>query len=101
MLRVLRDSGHGLDGRRAGADDGHPLVAELRHAAVGVAAGVAVVPPAGVERVSLELVDARDAGQLRPTRRAERHDDEARADVVVAVRADAPTLGRLIPVDGA
>ncbi len=40
---------------------------------VAVAAGVVVVPAAGVERVALERLDAGDAGQLRPVQRAVGH----------------------------
>ena len=45
---------------RAGADDADALVGELRHRrALGVAAGVVVVPPARVEGVAGERLDAR------------------------------------------
>ena len=98
---VLSRPGHALDRGRTGADDRHPLVGQPGHPAGGVATGVVVVPPVGVERVALELVDAGDAGQLGPRRRTERHDDEAGLDVVAAVGRQVPALGRVVPVDGA
>ena len=55
------------------------LSARPVEAAVGAAAGVVVVPPAGVERVALEGRDALDAGQLRPVQRAAGHHDVAGA----------------------
>ena len=78
---------HALDRRRAGADDRHALVGQLVQVPGGVAAGVAVVPAAGVEAVALEVLDARDARQLGAARRAQRHHHEARPDVVAAVGA--------------
>ena len=58
----------------AGADDADPLVGQVRHrrALVG-ATGVVVVPPAGVEAVAAERVDAGDARQLRPVQRTGAH----------------------------
>ncbi len=51
-LAEVRDA---LHGGRAGADDADALVLQPREVAVAVAAGVAVVPAAGVERVALEV----------------------------------------------
>src|SRR5581483_5013510 len=54
-----------LHGSRARADDGDSLVGQVAHRLpVGTAAGVAVVPAAGVERVPTEAVDAGDVGDF-------------------------------------
>ena len=67
----LRDA---LHGGRAGADDRNPLVTESIHRrAVGVAAGVVVVPAARVERVALERLEPGDARQLRHVERPGTH----------------------------
>jgi len=67
-LGEMRDA---LHRRGAGADDGDPLVAELRERrAQGIAAGVVIVPAAGVEGMALEGLDARYAGQLGHVQRA-------------------------------
>ena len=70
LLRVGADVRHALNRRRAGADDRDALVGELRQTAAVITAGVVVVPAAGVERVALELFDARHRRQLRPVQRA-------------------------------
>ena len=62
-----------------------------------IAAGVVVVPPARVERVSLELVDPGDAGQLRPVQRAAGHADETRPHRVAAVRPHDPPSVAVVP----
>src|SRR5271166_4976285 len=54
-----------------------------------------------METMALEVLDPRDAGQLRPVEGTRRHHHEAGADVVTAVGADPPTLDRLIPAQGA
>src|SRR5262249_42705639 len=48
-------------------------------------------------RVSCEILDAGNGGQLRSVRGADRLDHEARADLVVAVRRDDPALGLVVP----
>ena len=74
------------------------LSAELGHRRAGrVAAGVVVVPAAGVEAVAGEGLDARDAGQLRPVQRTGAHGDEPGADLVAAVGADDPARRRRRP----
>ena len=60
LLGVFADERHALDGGRTGADDGDAFVGELRQSAAVIAAGVVVVPAAGVERVTLEIFDARN-----------------------------------------
>ena len=98
---VLRQARHALDRCCPGPDDRDPLVTQLGHSAVVVTTGVAVVPAARVERVTLERLDPGDARQLRSCGRAERHDDEARPDVVVAIGRDVPSAEILVPVDRA
>ena len=68
LLRVFADERHALNRRCTGADDRDALVGQLRQPAVVVAAGVVVVPTRRVERVPLEVLDAGNAGQLRPVR---------------------------------
>jgi hypothetical protein len=41
------------------ADDRNALIGELRQAAAVIAAGVVVIPAAGVEGVAFEIFDAR------------------------------------------
>ena len=61
---LLKEMGcNNVDEAEDGADDGDPLVAELRERrAQGIAAGVVIVPAAGVEGMALEALDARNAG---------------------------------------
>jgi hypothetical protein len=86
-----------LHGGSAGADDADALVAQLVQVAVAVAAGVVVVPAAGVERVALERVDARHARQLRPVQRAVGHAHVLGGEAVAAVGADLPHPVRGVP----
>ena len=65
--------------------------------ALAGAAGVVVVPAAGVEGVALEVLDAGDARQLGPARGAQRHDHEPGLHVVAAVGPDPPALEALVP----
>ena len=99
FLGVFAQIGNRLDGGAAGADDRDPLVRELRQAAVLVAAGVVVVPTAGVKGVAPVVVDAFDARQLRHVGRARRLNDEACADVVPAVGGHVPARRFLIPTE--
>ena len=57
---LLLDLGHELDRRRAGADGGHALAAEV----------VVVVPAGGVERLALEVLEPLDRRRLRLGERA-------------------------------
>src|SRR5262249_26969527 len=88
VLGVLAHERHALDRRGAGANYRDPLVGEAREAAVGVAAGVGVVPAVGVERVALEIAYAGDARQLGAARRPQRHDHEAGSDVIATAGGD-------------
>src|SRR5580698_9964811 len=89
---------HALDGCRPGADDADPLVLEPGQPAAVVAAGIAVVPAAGVEGVALEVVDPRDAGQLRPAQRPVGHGDVAGLEAIAAAGADGPEPLVLVPL---
>ena len=90
---------HCTDGG-AGADDGDALVGELVHRrARRVAAGVVVVPAAGVERVALEVLDARDARQLGHVQRAGAHAEELGGELVAAVGADDPARAVVVPLE--
>src|SRR5277367_536958 len=91
------DMGHALYRARAGSDDRDALVGKLVEVSVVVAAGVPVIPSAGVEGVPLEILEAGNTGQLRTTGRPGRRDDEARLHRVVAVGADDPAFDRLVP----
>ena len=92
--------GDALHRRCAGADDPDPLVGEADHRrTLRVAAGVVVVPPAGVEAVPGERLDPRDAGQLRTVQRAGAHRQVLGAHLVAAVGADDPAVRRLVPLD--
>src|SRR5580704_14090169 len=99
MLRVLSEMRHALNRRRAGANNGDALVAELVEISVGIAARVAVVPAAGVEGVALVALDAGNAGELRPVQRPVGHDDEARAHAVAAIGRDDPSAFLFAPGD--
>ena len=89
----------GLHGGGARADDAHPLVAEAVEPSEGVAAGVVVVPSAGVEAVALEVLDPRDARQLGPVQRTAADHHELSAHGVAAVGADRPAGGGVIPLE--
>ena len=52
VLGIPAQVGNELDAGRAGADERDALVAELVQSAVGVSAGVVVVPARGVEHVA-------------------------------------------------
>lgn len=97
VLGVSGQERDDLDRGGAGADDGDALVGELVQVAAAVAAGVVVVPPRRVERVALEVLDPRNAGQFGPVEGARRQHHEPGADVVAAVGADSPALDLLVP----
>src|SRR5882757_5711462 len=79
------------------ADERNTLVTKLVQSAAGISAGVLIVPARRVEDVSLEVLDPRDAGQLRPVVRAGGQDHEAGSDVVAAVGVQPPALDRFVP----
>ena len=89
--------GHALDGGGAGADDGHPFVRQPLKIAVRAAAGVVVIPTAGVEAVAGKGLKARDARQLGPAQEAVAHHHVARPDRIAAGGVDRPAGGRLVP----
>lgn len=99
MLGVPSQMGHDLDGGGAGADEGHALVGESVQSAARVAAGVVVVPAAGVERMALEGLDARDAGEFRPAECSAGDHHMARPDAVVPVGVDGPLQLGVVPAE--
>ncbi len=88
---------HALHGGSTGADDADALVGEPGQTAIGIAAGVAVIPATGMEAVAPEGLDAGNAGQLWPAERTSGENDEARADPVAAVGLDQPARLLLLP----
>ena len=96
-LRRFREMGHALHRGGAGADDANALVLQVDEAAVGVAAGVGVIPPAGVERVPLEGFNARNPRQLGAVQGAVAHDDEACPHAIFPVCEDRPALRGVVP----
>ena len=98
LFAGARQIRHALHGGGAGADDADALVRQLVHRrARGIAAGVVVIPPAGVERMSLEAFDARYARQFGDVQRPGAHADELRGEGVAAVGVDDPARIRLVP----
>ena len=91
------EMGDALHRGGTGADDAHHLVAQLVQVAGGIAAGVVVVPTAGVEGVTLEVVDPGDTWQLGPVERAVGHGDELGAELITPVGLHDPTIGGFIP----
>jgi hypothetical protein len=87
-----------LNGRGAGADDADALVDKPGHRrAERIAAGIGVVPAAGVEGMPGEGLDARDAGQLGNMQRTGAEADELRGEDVAAVCAHGPTRPATVP----
>src|SRR5262249_10605768 len=97
VLRRRRQVGHALHGRRAGPDDADDLVVQPVEVPAAVTPGIAVVPPAGMERVATERLDPRDPGQRRAVQRPVGHHHEARAQTIAAVGRDQPPAGVLVP----
>ena len=79
-----------LDRRGTRSDDADALVGQAAQPAVRVAARVRVVPSAGVEGVTPERLDARDAGELGPVERAVAHHEEPGRHPVASVGQDGP-----------
>ena len=100
LLAGPRQVRHRLHAGRPGADDRHALVGQLLHQpALRVAAGIVIVPAAGVEGVALEGLDAGNAGQLGHVQRPGAQADEAGGEDIAAVGRDHPAAGRLVPGD--
>ena len=98
--RIARDIGHHLYRGRAGADHGHTLVRQPGHRfAFGRAAGIAIVPPAGVEALAFEQLDPGQAGQLGDMQRAGAHADIFGGERVPAIGSHDPQLARLVPCE--
>ena len=99
LLARRGEVGDALHRRGAGADDADPLVGQLVHRRPDrVAAGVVVVPAAGVEGVALEVLEAGDAGELRHVQRPGAHGEELRRELVAAVGADDPRVTVVVPL---
>ena len=86
-----------LDAGGAGPDERHDLIAQLGHGLARCAAGVAVVPAGRVERPTLEVLHARDGGQLEQVEDPDRQHVVATRHLVAAVGADLPPSGSVIP----
>ena len=97
VLGCLAEKRHALDGAGTGADHRDPLVAQPVKVPVGPAAGVVVVPSAGVERVALEVADAGDAGEFRPVEGPVGHGHEPGSQSVAPVGGDDPPGGVFVP----
>src|SRR5690606_5769240 len=92
------EMGNALDRRRAGADDADDLVLQAGQAAGRIAARIVVIPPARVEHVTLEAVDAGNPGELRPRDRGEvAQYDEPRPHGIAAIGANDPAAVGFIP----
>ena len=98
LLGGLTQVGDALDGGGAGADDADALVPQARQVAVAVAARVGVIPAAGVEGLPLEVLDARDPGQLRAMEPAATRQTNLARISSSAVGANHPAGGVLFPL---
>src|SRR5579885_211701 len=97
MPRVAGEMRHALNRRGAGADHGNALVAQLVQISGGIAAGVLVIPSAGVKRVALESIDSGDAGKFGAVERPAGHDHEAGAQAIVTIGRDNPSAFLVAP----
>ncbi len=89
---------HALHRCGAGADDGDALVLQLvQWRAKSIAAGVIIVPAAGVEAVTLEAVQPRNPRQLGHMQRPRPHADIIGGEAVTAIGGDDPDALALIP----
>src|SRR5690606_5410578 len=64
LFGIFAEKGYALDCGRTRTNDCYALVMELVKAACTVTSGVVVIPAGGMETMSLEGSDARDARQL-------------------------------------
>ena len=90
MLDLERDLGDDLHRARPGADDADALALERD----------VVVPAGGVERLALEVGDARDVGDARLVEDAGGADHVAGGDLAAALDSEAPVM-RVLVEDGA
>ena len=97
LCRARTEVRNTLHGGGPGADDADPFAFEAHEAALGITAGVVIVPPARVERVPPEAVDAGNAGELRPVQRPAGHADVAGAHRVPAVGPNDPAPVAVVP----
>ena len=98
VLGRFDQRGHALDATRSGSDEGDDFVGQAGERLVRAAAGVAVVPPGGVERAPGEVLHARDGGELHEIEDPHGQDIPAAADLVAPVGADAPASRVLFPL---
>src|ERR1041384_6497487 len=89
--------GNTLDRGRSRPDDADTLVPETGQVAGAVAAGVAIVPTAGVKGIALEVVDAGNARQLRTAERSVGHGDILRLEAIAPVRRNDPARFFFVP----
>ncbi|CAB4801539.1 unannotated protein [freshwater metagenome] len=82
ILRRFGKLRNGLNRSSASSDNADALVAKLVHEFARTTAGVVVIPTAGVEHASLELLDTRNAGNLRLMKNAASDHDVLRTDLV-------------------
>src|SRR3546814_6171928 len=88
----------GLNGRRAGSDNGHPLVSELaQYRSLLAATGVIVVPTCGVKYLSTEILHAADPWHFGRIDGPIRHDHEARTQLVPTIGRDFPPPNSSVP----
>ena len=97
LLGACAEVRHALHGGGTGADDADPLVLQAGEAAIAIAAGVVVIPAAGVKGVPLETADTGHARQLGPMQRAAGQHHEPRPQHVLAVGGHLPARGIVEP----
>jgi hypothetical protein len=86
---------HALDGSSTGPDNPDPLVGQSVHQrARRIAAGVIVIPSAGMERVSPERFNTGDTGEFWDVQRTRPHADELRR---AAIGVDVPARPGFVP----
>ena len=97
MLGSRAEVGNALHRSRARADNGDAFIGQPAEIALRVAAGIVVVPAAGVEGMTLEASDAGDAGQLGPVERPVGHGHKLSPDGVTPVGMNNPAPARVVP----
>ncbi len=97
MLGPLAEVRHHLHRRGTGADQADADTAQTGETAFGAAAGVVVIPAAGVEGVAAEVFDAGNTRQLRAIERPGRQTHPASPHPIAAIGGDDPSLGVLVP----
>ncbi len=98
LVGAFAEVGDALHRCGARADDPDALAGESDEPSARSATGVVVVPPAGVERASLEVIDAFDPRQLGSVQRAVRHHHELRRHLVALAGRHNPTSLVIVPL---